>query len=232
MKHFLFFFFCFSALAQSNIVFEQIRTNGSGCPEGTVTSIVSPDGTSLSLIFDEFRVEVPNYESPSTPPSTGRGPNYRPPRAEASIFESHKTCNITFITTLPAGRMAKTIDISLQARGNTMLDQGLQGYFSTILVGHRGLANSIGPQVKVIEKKMWTTTRAAVGEDWLTDTAVSVPLRSSCASASQKSIKFELKNHLEAKILRSDVNKSGIITVDSNDARGMLTFSLTTAPCR
>lgn len=230
MKHFFFFVLSFSALAQSNIVFEQINTNGTGCPQGTVTSIVSPDGTSMSLLFDEFRVEVPNYES--TPaPTTGRGPRYRPPGANASIYEAHKTCNIAFTTTLPAGRMATAISISLQARGNTMTDAGIQSYFSTILVGHRGLANSVGPQVKVVEKKMWMG-RTDIGEDWTTDTNVTVPLRSSCASSSNKSIKFELKNHLEAKIKTNDATKSGIVTVDSNDARGLLTFTLSTAPCR
>jgi hypothetical protein len=226
MKHILFFFLSFSALAQSNIVFEQINTSGTGCPQGSVTSIVSPDGTSMSLLFDEFRVEVPNYETPATP---GRGAN-RPTQA-ASIYESHKTCNISFTTTLPAGRMATAINISLQARGNTMTDAGIQSYFSTILVGHRGLANSVGPQVKVIEKKMWMG-RMDVGEDWTTDTNVSVPLKSNCSSAANKAIKFELKNHLEAKIKTNDATKSGIVTVDSNDTRGLLTFSVSTAPCR
>ena len=230
MKHFFFFFLSFSALAQSNIVFEQINTNGTGCPQGTVTSIVSPDGTSMSLLFDEFRVEVPNYES-APAPTTGRGPRYNPPGANASIYESSKACNIAFTTTLPAGRMATSISISLQARGNTMTDAGIQSYFSTILVGHRGLANSVGPQVKVVEKKMWMG-RTDVGEDWTTDTNVTVPLKSNCALGANRSIKFELKNHLEAKIKTNDATKSGIVTVDSNDARGLLTFSLSTTPCR
>lgn len=231
MKTILFFFISFSALAQSNIVFDQVSTIGTGCPEGTVSSIVSPDGASLSLLFDEFRVEVPNYEQTPTQPIPGRGPGYRPPGSTSSIFESHKTCNISFNTTLPAGRMVTAINISLQARGNTMIDSGIQAYFSTILVGHRGLANSVGPQVKVVEKKMWTG-RSAVADDWMTDTKVSVPLRSSCSTASNKSIKFELKNHLEAKILNNIASKSGIVTVDSNDASGMLTFTVSTAPCR
>ena len=231
MKKFLLLFISFSALAQTNITFDQIITNGSGCPQGSVTSIVSPDGTAMSLLFDEFRVEVPNYETSSPSPVPGRGPNYRPPGANASIYESSKACNIAFTTTLPAGRMATAISISLQARGNTMTDAGIQSYFSTILVGHRGLANSVGPQVKVVEKKMWMG-RSSVGEDWTTDTNVSVPLKSNCASSSNRTIKFELKNHLEAKIIARDATKSGIVTVDSNDTRGMLTFVLSTAPCR
>lgn len=230
MKTLLFFFLSFSALAQSNIAFDQVGTIGTGCPERTVSSIVSPDGTSLSLLFDEFRVEVPNYEQAPTGPTPGRGPNYRPPTSN-SIFEQHKTCNISFNTTVPAGRMVTAINISLQARGNTMIDSGIQAYFSTILVGHRGLANSVGPQVKVVEKKMWSG-RAAVADDWMTDTKVSVPLKSSCSTTTNRSVRFDLKNHLEAKILNNIATKTGIVTVDSNDASGMLTFTVSTAPCR
>lgn len=232
MKALLFLFLSFSAAAQSNISFDQIVTSGTGCPEGTVSVTVSPDGESMSLLFDEFRVQVPNTEGNSPAPTTGRGANYRPPRATESVLEAHKTCNISFTTTLPAGRMATAIAIDLQARGFTTLDKGLQAYFSTILVGHRGLANSVGPQAKVVEKKMWTTSRQAVEQDWTTDTKAVVPLKSTCASSSNRSIKFELKNHLEAKILTNDLTKSGMVTVDSNDARGMLTFTLSTAPCR
>lgn len=232
MKALLFLFLSFSAVAQSNIIFDQVVTTGTGCPEGTVSVTVSPDGQSMSLLFDEFRVEVPNTEAGTPAPSTGRGPNYRPPRATASVLEAHKTCNISFNTTLPAGRMATSMAIELQARGFTMLDKGLQAYFSTILVGHRGLANSVGPQAKVVEKKMWTTSRLPVEQDWSTDTKAVVPLKSSCATSYNRNIKFELKNHLEAKILSNDLTKTGMVVVDSNDARGMLTFTLSTAPCR
>lgn len=224
--------FSLSLYAQSPIIFNQIMTAGTGCPTGTVSSTISPDGTSMSLLFDEFRVEVPNYETTSTSYAPVRGSNYRPPLPKSSPYESHKTCNIAFTTTLPIGMKATAIEISLQARGNTILDIGLQGYFSTILIGHRGLANSTGPMAKVVERKMWNTSRTSVGEDWLTDTKATVNLASSCATASNRTIKFELRNHLEAKILKNDLSKSGIITVDSNDARGMLTFTIATAPCR
>jgi len=230
MKNFIFLFISFSALAQSNFSFDQIATNGTGCPEGTVSTSIAPDGKTMSILFDEFRVEVPNYETAPIP-EPGRGPRYRPPRVTQSVFEAHKTCNISFNVTLPAGQLATGINISLQARGNTLTDVGIQSYFSTILVGHRGLANSIGPQVQVVGKKIWMG-RDEVGEDWTVDTNTLVPLRSACATSANRSIKFELKNHLEAKIRNNDITKSGIVTVDSNDAGGMLTFSLSTQPCR
>ena len=232
MKSLLFLFLSFSAMAQSNIVFDQISTTGTGCLPGTTSTTYSPDGTSFSLLFDEFRVEVPNHEQPAPPaPVPGRGPSYRPPQSASSIFLNQKICNIVFNTTLPAGRMATSITIKLQARGNTLIDPGIQAYFTTILVGHRGLANSVGPQVKVVDKKMWTG-RDAVAEDWIADTTATVPLQSSCSTATNRSIKFELKNHLEAKILNNNPAKNGILTVDSNDASGMLTFTVATAPCR
>lgn len=231
MKSLLFLFLSFSAMAQTPIIFDQVETNGSGCLPGTTSTTLASDGQSMSLIFDQFSVQVPNHDEPTpVEPSPTRGSRYRPPRHSHSIFKSHKTCNISFVTNIPAGHRATAINIIVQARGNTMIDKGIRAYFSTILVGHRGLANSYGPIAKVVEKKMWTG-RAEFFDEWITDTNVSVPLNSSCATASNKSIKFELKNHLEANILNMDETKEGLVTVDSNDARGMLTFTVSTAPC-
>lgn len=231
MKSLLFFFLSFSAIAQTSIVFDQVVTSGSGCLPGTTSVTLSPDGTSMSILFDEFSVEVPNRESPIPSPAPGRGPRYRPPASTHSIFENHKTCNITFTTILPPGQMATGIDIKVDARGSTILDQGVSAYFTTILVSHRGLANSVGPQVKVIEKKFWNS-RADVSDDWITETKATVPLKANCSTNANKTIKFELKNHLNAKIMDNIETRSGLVTVDSNDARGMLTFTLATAPCR
>jgi hypothetical protein len=37
---------------------ESIAYSGSGCPEGSVTSTITPDGTTMSLSFSRFAVEV------------------------------------------------------------------------------------------------------------------------------------------------------------------------------
>ncbi len=232
MKSLLFFFLSFSAMAQTSIQFEQVVTSGNGClPEATSVTL-SPDSSTMSILFDEFSVQVPNRERPiPAPPVPGRGPSYRPPQSSHSIFENHKICNISFTTVLPPGQMATGINISVDARGSTILDEGVSAYFSTILVGHRGLANSVGPQAKVIEKKFWNS-RAPVSDDWITETKATVPLKSNCSTNANKTIKFELKNHLNAKITDNLETRSGLVTVDSSDSRGMLTFTLTTAPCR
>jgi hypothetical protein len=231
MKYLLALLISFSSFAQTRITFDQITYTGTGCEQGSVSSLLSPDGTTMSLLFDEWRVEVPNYQVPPIRSVPGRGPNYRPQRSEASEFVSHKTCNITFLTTLPVGAMATGIEISVQARGNTMIDQGINAYFSTILVGHRGLANSSEPQAKVIDKRMWISQRTTVEEDWITNPIVAIPLNSGCASPSNRQIKFELKNHLEARIVGNDLRKAGIVTIDSHDSSGVLSFSLKTQNC-
>src|SRR5690348_6670063 len=34
------------------------RLGGTGCPQGSVSTVLSPDGQSLSLIFEQFSLEV------------------------------------------------------------------------------------------------------------------------------------------------------------------------------
>lgn len=47
-----------SALAQDRIVLGHPAYGGNGCPNGTASATVSPDGSSLSIIFDQFLTEA------------------------------------------------------------------------------------------------------------------------------------------------------------------------------
>jgi hypothetical protein len=83
----------FTLLLVSPTLFAQINFNnvtygGTGCPQGTVSTAVSPDGSSLSILFDEFRAEVPDYNQPAP---RGR-------QVEAS--KSLKSCALSFVTIL------------------------------------------------------------------------------------------------------------------------------------
>jgi len=39
---------------RSSLTYEQVTYGGSGCPQGTVGSIISEDGTTMTLIFDSY----------------------------------------------------------------------------------------------------------------------------------------------------------------------------------
>lgn len=217
----------FSFTSQAQVIFNNLTYSGTGCPQGTVSSAVTPDGSSLSILFDEFRVEVPQYDGNNDNADLPRGPRARN-RNTPTV--SHKNCSLSFTATIPAGMRADSLSIKMQARGATILDQGLEGFFASILIGYNGLAQSRGDPTIVI-RKSWRTVRGAVDDSWTQSPEATVPLKSACAGAQSRSIRFDLKNHINAEITDGNIQKRGLITVDSNDVNGLMKFSVNTTPC-
>lgn len=213
-----------SAFGQIN--FDQVVYRGTGCPQGTVSTAVSPDGSTLSILFDEFRAEVPQYDgnndNDSLPP--GRGRNRQSPTL------NHKNCALSFTANLPQGTKAESLEVSMQARGAVILDQGLEGVFASILVGYNGLAQSRG-RPTIIAQKHWRALRGPLDEEYVASPVAVVNLNSGCANHQGRAIRFDLKNHIQAEIPSGDTSKSGVITMDSADMKGMLRFTLRTRPC-
>lgn len=210
----------------AQVVFDQVNAYGTGCPAGTVTTTTSPDGLSLSVLFDEFRVEVPEFTPPEQPRSPGRFP--RAPRTRPG--RAMRDCQLRFTANIPLGSKVERVEISLQARGATMLDPNVQASFTSILVGYNGMSQSRGRPVPVIQK-FWQANPAGVSDDWTAAPVALVPLHSGCASHAGRAITFDMKNHIEAEIINGDTSKRGLITVDSTDMTGMLKFTLRLRPC-
>jgi hypothetical protein len=217
----------FLSVAHAGVIFNNVTYKGTGCPEGSVSTVISPDGSSFSVLFDEFRAEVPQYDGIND--NADSGGRRRATQNTASL--SYKKCQLSFQASLPPGTAADTLQVELQARGATMIDQGVEGFFASILVGYSGLSNSRGSPTMVIQKH-WRGIRGPVDNSWSAAPVSTVALRSACATATNNSVRFDLKNHIQAEIPSGDLKKSGLITVDSADARGLLKFTLTTSPCR
>lgn len=214
--------------AQSqSVTFKGVTYSGTGCPQGTVSTAISPDGSALSVLFDEFRVEVPQYDGNNdNGETTSRG--RRNDRNTTTL--SHRKCALSFIADLPPGMKADSLEISLEARGATMLDPGVEGSFSSILVGYQGIANSRG-NPNVIINKNWRAKPTATDDSWVAEPKTVVNLNSGCSGAQGKSIRFDLKNHVSAEITDGNLSRHGILSVDSNDVTGLLKFTVRTRPC-
>jgi hypothetical protein len=215
-----------TGIAEAQINFDQVNYRGSGCPQGSVSTAISPDGSSLSILFDEFRVEVPQYDgnndNDSLPPGHGRNRN--------SEFLNHKNCALSFTANLPRGTKAVSLEVSLQTRGAVMFDQGIEGGFASILVGYNGLAQSRG-RPTIIAQKNWRALRGPLDEEYIASPLAVINLNSGCANHQGRSIRFDLKNHLQARITDQNASKQGMITMDSADMKGVLKFRLRIRPC-
>lgn len=209
--------------AHAQIKFEQVTYSGSGCPQGTVSTAVSPDGSSLSILFDEFRAEVPQFD--------GNNDNHSMPgRNRNTTTLNHKNCALSFTASLPQGTKAEALEISLQARGAAMIDQGVEALFAAILVGYNGLSRS-GGRPQIIAQKHWRALSGPVDEEYTISPVTTVRLNSGCAMGQNRGIRFDLKNHVRAEITDGNTSKHGLITLDSADMKGLLKFTLRTRPC-
>ena len=84
------------------VTFGNINYGGSGCPQMSVSKMMSPDGKAFTLLFDQFVADV--------------GPT-------ASILDGRKACQITVPLNFPAGW---TFAISsFDYRGFVQLDPGV-----------------------------------------------------------------------------------------------------------
>lgn len=226
-KFFLISFFLLQNSFAQQIEFGELTYEGTGCPDGTLTSVVSPDGASLSILFDQFMVEVPSRGAITGPTRPGRN---APTRATGQ-HEDHKTCHLKFKATLPEGVMATHLEVNVQARGSAVLDQGIQAYLSTILLNYHGLAQYRRVSPTVLDTYFLRSVRKPIDENWVRDQKAEVAINSECSRSGNKSIQFELRNHLNAEIINRDLMKSGLVMVDSNDMNGQLKISLRTKRC-
>lgn len=110
-----------AAQAPSNFYFESLRYGGSGCPQGSVSLIVSNDRTTFTAIFDKFVASI------------GNG---------VPITENRKNCQINAKVHHPGGYQFALATVDY--RGFANLDRGVTGqhvgtyYFS----GQSNQANS------------------------------------------------------------------------------------------
>ncbi|MDE1466001.1 DUF4360 domain-containing protein [Spartinivicinus poritis] len=87
----------------AQVTIKNIQSSGTGCPNGTVSSTVAPDGKSFVLGFDEYIAEA--------------GPGI--PRRE-----NRKVCNLTVLLKIPNGFAFTIADVNY--RGYADLDRNVE----------------------------------------------------------------------------------------------------------
>ncbi|MCL9780711.1 DUF4360 domain-containing protein [Vibrio sp. S4M6] len=95
-------------LSSAEVSVKDLKTSGSGCPYGTVSGTIAPDGKSFVLGFDEYTAEV--------------GPSI--PRRE-----NRKTCQITAVLEIPNGLAFTIADVNY--RGYASLDSKVKALQSS-----------------------------------------------------------------------------------------------------
>jgi len=164
------------------------ETGGTGCPAGTVSAVLSPDGTALSIFYDAYFVEAGG--------TTGRS------------FE-RKSCNVGIPVAVPNGLSVSVLAIDY--RGFNQLPQGARSTFRVeyFFAGSRGpIFNQVftGPLATdyLIENDLVATAIvwSACGEDVILRTNSSINVtttqnRQALATVDTQDVAAALIYHLQ-----------------------------------
>lgn len=211
------------------IEFEQIKLRGTGCPRGTTSVVVSPDKDTISILFDRFEVEVPQYDGDNdNDEPTGEEPD-RTTKNNSKV--DHKICHIILSANLPMNYKVKGIDVQVDFRGYVYVDKGVKTAFRSTLIKRRGLGH-VNHKKRILVKRKWQGRN--IDRDWSISRLKSLKIKSKCARGGEKNIKFDFKNVIVAKISKRNSNKAirGQLVLDTTDIVGKMKFSLKIKPCK
>ena len=216
MKGFLtLFVFILSLNTKAATLFHNVSVSGSGCDDMTTASVVSPDGSALSLIFDEFLMDS----------------------AESTGTSMNKTCQIEIETEIPVGHRIKKVDLSADFRGYLFLEKGIRASFQALFMEWVSPDSRFQSRArKILVKEDWSHMGyEPLEEDLLMTGSKSFPTpHGDCATEGHQKSKIVLKTMMLARVIPAFIrdNPQFLMTLDSADLTGQLQVNLQTQECK
>ncbi|MDH5580880.1 MAG: DUF4360 domain-containing protein [Bdellovibrionales bacterium] len=194
--------------ADTNFRFKDINLLGKGCPDGTFSVVKSPDDQTVSIIFDQFSVEVPQ---------------------ENKLIDS-KSCDIHISSILKNNERVTSIDIDVDYRGFVSIEGNAIAKLQTYLLSWSGPQKGKLKRKNLAIDKNWS--KGAM-DDWYLKKTVSVPINSNCSRHGDDQASFRLKNILLASIPSRSftADSNALLTFDSSDLKGVFKLKLHTKTC-
>ena len=215
-------------LLANDFSFDQVVLSGTGCKAGSASVVTSIDKQAVSIIFDEFSVEVPQYNGDN---DNGEITNMNV-RTISRFNEriAHKICNIVVNVVIPANYKVDSLESVIDFRGFTSLGNNGETSFTTQMVEWMGFTD-VNRQLTLLEQKIFNN--GPLDESWIIAKTHSHPIRSRCSNERDRSFKIVLRNVLLAKINKiGDIGNSfASMFVDSADIAGKLSVKINTSPC-
>lgn len=218
-----------------SIEFSSPILQGSGCPPGTTATSISPDGTSLSVLFDQMQASVPNHNRDNDNDETEENDE---PEAKTSAQLQHKICRWTFQATIPEGFRAQALALQTDFRGFLQADPGTRSLFRLFIHARHGLGGEAKGRA-LIEERVWRNNRNSPGtltEEFTINSQKTYELGNKCARNKDRTITIHLRNVIQARVIRGmNRNESRLpsneITVDSGDLTGSVKARIAISPC-
>ncbi len=217
--------------------------NGTGCPRGTGSVSMSPEQESISIIYDQFQVEVPQFD--------GDNDNDRLDNFLGNILHplqknkldqnlNAKNCNILLNAHIPKGRKVIGVEISFDFRGYISLQKGIQAFYRSQLVSRQGLNIQDIPQKELLMQKIWRGKDygdEGLDEEFSLNESKFLAFESHCADIGNRQnrlVRLNLNTVIAASIgpLGIANGATGLLNIDSTDITSALKVKFHTLPCQ
>ena len=207
--------------------FHQTQFSGKGCKNGSTSTTTSPDGKALSILFDNFAVEVPQMDGDNDNDFANELNKRRGNKNDRYL--DHKRCAMTIHTDLPEGEVIDSIKIKLDMRGSAYIEDDAKVTFQTFLRNWRGKASRYNGHRggKLIVRKNWDESNFE--EEWVVSKTITIPINTACHKRTRNKVLFTLNSALMAKAARGRHSEGmAFSTIDSHDFGGRLNFKVLT----
>lgn len=208
-----------SSLLAEDMIIQNIRVGGTGCPSDVTQIVTAPDATSASIIFASFESRVPAVVT----------------SPKATPYISILNCNVFVDVKLPANSRLDALDISYDMRGHAFLDRGVSGSFKSFLISSNGMGTERSQRSQLLQEKSWMNSEIFRDEDFLVQATKTLELKSNCGIGSRSDlVSIHMQHQLGSQILRGHERTSaaGSIVMDSSDIKGGIRLKARISSCR
>ncbi len=232
MRQMLMAFFMFILLGKPAMgnLFDGVELRGSGCKEGTAQTILSFNGQTLSLLFDEMNAQVPQFDGDNENNEIDFDQRIGQSRFNKNL--ARKVCNIIIKANIPKGMYLESVYFKGDFRGFTGIEKGAKALFDARMISWEGMARKTQRVKTSIVRKVWRS--GEFFEDWGLRGEKVIPIASNCSRGNKRNIKLILKNIIKLQIKDDFINRGvhAEIGLDSGDLMGHLALTPKLAKCK
>ena len=215
------------ANAQS-LEFKEIKLSGSGCKPGTTTNIISPDGNSASILFDNLFIEIPQFTGENENDEFSQDNEDNTSKFDKNL--NRKVCLMNISTKVPKGYKISALDLSYDYRGSTFTEEGTLTSFKTKLVNFQGPSGRHQYPEKLLGSKRF---RSNSDTDFTLSQTRTLPIDSECSTSRETTSNFAIKNIIMAKTISrfAHLSPEAFIAFDSADLQAKVKFKVRLSRC-
>ncbi|MDH4467470.1 MAG: hypothetical protein QE271_05375 [Bacteriovoracaceae bacterium] len=194
------------------IKWSKITLSGKGCPSPQQSTLISPDGGSLSIIFQGLSLEYPFVGDPSTQGDVRelRG-LVTGDLLGVTVF---KSCNVSLEFQVPNGQYVESAAVKVDWRGSIFLEKGISGRLKTLVTYPAFRSGRLSRASTVLIDKAWRES----DEEFTLTNSQKVISALGCNTGSTQTIEFKQILLLTPTSRATQSGASALLTTDTSDA--------------